>query len=157
MAPHDTLCIQGAVKKQFSAYVHRTAVLVAKLALEGGTTIAQDLGRAGLGYLQDPVCRGALEDVFLQMALSGAACGRSVPWCTISGIPHGYKLKQSGIARGGLWADRIMVPPFSKLAVEGGHGTAEDLERAAAAWRQWAAHRDAWFVMVQGEIVCRKT
>ena len=50
-----------------------------------------------------------------------------------------------------------MVPPFSKLAVEGGHGTVDDLERAAAAWRQWAAHSDAWFVMVQGEVVCRVT
>ena len=57
--------------------------------------------------------------------------------------------------RGGLWADRIMVPPFAKLAVEGGHASAQDLERAAAAWRRWAAEEDAWFVMVQGEVMCR--
>lgn len=70
---------------------------------------------------------------------------------------HGHVKVLNGRARGGLWADRIMVPPFSKLAVEGGHGTVEDLERAAAAWREWAAHRDAWFVMVQGEVICRVT
>lgn len=68
-----------------------------------------------------------------------------------------HEINKDACARGGLWADRIMVPPFAKLAVEGGHGTAEDLERAAAAWRQWAAHKDAWFAMVQGEVICRVT
>ncbi|KAK9837354.1 hypothetical protein WJX81_008638 [Elliptochloris bilobata] len=56
---------------------------------------------------------------------------------------------------GGLWADRIRVPPFSQLAVEGGHASAEDLERAAAAWRAWANEEDAWFVIMHGEILCR--
>jgi len=33
-------------------------------------------------------------------------------------------------------------------------GTAEDLEKLADAWREWAKDEDAWFSVLHGEILC---
>jgi SAM-dependent methyltransferase len=56
---------------------------------------------------------------------------------------------------GGLWADRTVKSSFAATATEGGHATAEYLERIAAGWRAWAADEDAWFLVPHGEILGR--
>jgi SAM-dependent methyltransferase len=56
---------------------------------------------------------------------------------------------------GGLWADRTLQSTFAETAVAGGHGTVEDLERIADGWRAWAADEDGWFLVPNGEILCR--
>ncbi len=56
---------------------------------------------------------------------------------------------------GGLWADRTVNSAFAAIATQGGHGTTADLERIAAGWRAWAADEDAWFLVPNGEILCR--
>jgi hypothetical protein len=56
---------------------------------------------------------------------------------------------------GGLWADRTLKSTFAATATEGGHATAEYLERIAAGWRTWAADEDGWFLVPHGEILCR--
>lgn len=53
----------------------------------------------------------------------------------------------------GLWADRVVASSLAEQAVSGGFATRDDLERIADAWRQWAAHEDAWFAMLHGEIL----
>ncbi|HEY2763133.1 MAG TPA: methyltransferase domain-containing protein [Pseudonocardiaceae bacterium] len=55
---------------------------------------------------------------------------------------------------GGLWADRIVESAIADQAVEGGHSTRAELEGISAAWRQWAAHLDGWFMAPHGEIRC---
>jgi hypothetical protein len=40
-------------------------------------------------------------------------------------------------------------------AIEIGLATADDLQEMAGAWRRWAAHPDAWFGLLHGEILCR--
>jgi hypothetical protein len=39
--------------------------------------------------------------------------------------------------------------------VDGGFARAEELADISAAWRQWAAHPDGWFTIVNGEVLCR--
>jgi len=56
---------------------------------------------------------------------------------------------------GSLWADRTVKSSYAANAVDSGHATQRDLERIAAGWRTWAAHQDAWFAVVNGEILCR--
>lgn len=56
---------------------------------------------------------------------------------------------------GGLWADRVCASAFGEQAVERGFASREDLERIAGAWRQWSEQEDAWFAVLNGEIVCR--
>ncbi|NGN65390.1 methyltransferase domain-containing protein [Streptomyces sp. A7024] len=55
----------------------------------------------------------------------------------------------------GLWADRTTDSDYARMAVDGGHATRGDLERIAAAWREWGACEDAWFAVLHGEILCR--
>jgi SAM-dependent methyltransferase len=56
---------------------------------------------------------------------------------------------------GGLWADRTVKSTFASTALAGGYVTAADLERIADGWRAWAADRDGWFLVPNGEILCR--
>jgi SAM-dependent methyltransferase len=58
---------------------------------------------------------------------------------------------------GGLWADRTVMSSYAANAINGGHATADDLERIAEGWRTWAAHQDGWFTVVNAEILCRVT
>ncbi|WP_329377363.1 methyltransferase domain-containing protein [Streptomyces sp. NBC_01351] len=54
-----------------------------------------------------------------------------------------------------LWADRTTASSYATLATEGGHATPEALSSIAAAWRGWGADADAWFSVLNGEILCR--
>ncbi|WP_411104438.1 methyltransferase domain-containing protein [Streptomyces sp. cmx-4-9] len=55
----------------------------------------------------------------------------------------------------GLWADRTTASAYADLAVRGGHAAPADLAAAADAWRSWGAEPDAWFSVLNGEILCR--
>jgi ubiquinone/menaquinone biosynthesis C-methylase UbiE len=54
---------------------------------------------------------------------------------------------------GGLWADRITSSALAEQAMARGLATADRLEELAAAWRDWAAHPDAWFAVLNGEVL----
>jgi ubiquinone/menaquinone biosynthesis C-methylase UbiE len=56
---------------------------------------------------------------------------------------------------GHLWADRMTTSAIAEQADHDGFATRAELDQMAAAWRQWAAHPDAWFAVLNGEIVCR--
>ena len=56
---------------------------------------------------------------------------------------------------GGLWADRTVKSSYAANATGGGHATQEELEHIADGWRTWAADPDGWFVVINGEILCR--
>lgn len=57
---------------------------------------------------------------------------------------------------GGSMAERCTSSGFSKVAVDGGYATAEDLAKFAKDWQDFASHEDSWFGILHGEIVCRK-
>lgn len=56
---------------------------------------------------------------------------------------------------GGLWADRVGSSDFAEQARFRGFADTDRLARIAAGWRDWAAHPDAWFAVLHGEILCR--
>jgi len=56
---------------------------------------------------------------------------------------------------GGLWADRMTSSAIATQAVDEHLATREELDDLAAAWRRWAAHPDAWFAVLHGEVLCR--
>jgi ubiquinone/menaquinone biosynthesis C-methylase UbiE len=56
----------------------------------------------------------------------------------------------------GSWAERVQHSAFATHAVDGGHASADDLAELAAAWRDWATHDDAWFVVIHGEVLARR-
>ena len=55
----------------------------------------------------------------------------------------------------GLWAERVTGSALAAQAVDRHFATHEDLEDMADGWRRWAAHDDAWFAVLHGEILCR--
>ncbi|EIN04870.1 ubiE/COQ5 methyltransferase [Punctularia strigosozonata HHB-11173 SS5] len=57
---------------------------------------------------------------------------------------------------GNMWADRSVGSAYADIAVGDGHCAREDLERLAAAWRDWVQNEDGWFSIAHGEIICRK-
>jgi SAM-dependent methyltransferase len=54
-----------------------------------------------------------------------------------------------------LWADRTVASSYASIAVEGRHTKTENLQRIAAAWREWGTHENGWFSVLNGEILCR--
>ncbi|MCQ4208469.1 class I SAM-dependent methyltransferase [Streptomyces longispororuber] len=57
----------------------------------------------------------------------------------------------------GLWADRTVASTYAERATEGGHATPEQLTAVSEAWREWGGHDDAWFTVLHGEILARKS
>ncbi|MFD7237730.1 class I SAM-dependent methyltransferase [Streptomyces syringium] len=55
----------------------------------------------------------------------------------------------------GLWADRTVASTYAGLAVDGGHTDTAGLADIAAAWREWGRQEDAWFAVLNGELLCR--
>ncbi|HEX4491918.1 MAG TPA: methyltransferase domain-containing protein [Acidimicrobiia bacterium] len=55
---------------------------------------------------------------------------------------------------GGLWADRVTQSAFAEQSVERGLATRAELDELARSWRAWAAHSDAWFAVLHGEVLC---
>ena len=54
-----------------------------------------------------------------------------------------------------LWAERTVASGYARMAVDGGHATADDLEQIADAWREWGRRDDGWFAVLHGEILAR--
>jgi 2-polyprenyl-3-methyl-5-hydroxy-6-metoxy-1,4-benzoquinol methylase len=56
---------------------------------------------------------------------------------------------------GGLWAERVTASALARQAVDRGLAAPGRLVELAQAWRDWAAHPDGWFAVVNGEILAR--
>ena len=56
---------------------------------------------------------------------------------------------------GGLWADRVVASGFAEQALDRGFADASQLAALEQGWREWAADPDAWFAVLNGEILCR--
>jgi ubiquinone/menaquinone biosynthesis C-methylase UbiE len=52
-----------------------------------------------------------------------------------------------------LWAERVVASAFARQAVDYGFATEAELLAMAAAWRRWAEHDDAVFVVPHGEVL----
>ena len=57
---------------------------------------------------------------------------------------------------GGLWADRITRVVAGRTGASSGGSRPPSCSTSwRRAWREWAAHPDGWFVVVNGEILAR--
>lgn len=54
-----------------------------------------------------------------------------------------------------LWADRTTASAYAGTATGGGHATEAELAAVAEAWHTWGTAPDAWFSVLNGEIICR--
>ena len=56
---------------------------------------------------------------------------------------------------GGSWAERVTTSALAEQALGRGLATQDDLDAMGDAFRRWAAHPDAWFTVLNGEILGR--
>ncbi|MFD3874685.1 methyltransferase domain-containing protein [Streptomyces sp. NPDC058623] len=68
-------------------------------------------------------------------------------WC--------YATAEERVWWSSLWADRTTASAYAAIATDGGHATRADLDAAAHAWRTWGEAPDAWFSVLNGELICR--
>ena len=66
-------------------------------------------------------------------------------WC--------YADPSSRAAWGGGWADRILNSAVAGQLVAAGLATPSDLTAISAAWKDWSAQPDGWFVLLHGELL----
>lgn len=57
---------------------------------------------------------------------------------------------------GGSMAARARSSGFTKMAIDGGFSTKEELERMASGWEEFTQNQDGWFGLLHGEIICLK-
>jgi ubiquinone/menaquinone biosynthesis C-methylase UbiE len=57
---------------------------------------------------------------------------------------------------GGSMEERAKSSGFTKMAVDEGFSTQEELGKIVSGWREFRQNQDAWFGMLHGEILCRK-
>lgn len=53
----------------------------------------------------------------------------------------------------GTWAERVVASDFARQARDRGLASPGELDRIARAWRDWAGHEDAWFLVPHGEVL----
>ncbi len=53
------------------------------------------------------------------------------------------------------WAERTTASPLAEQALAQGLATRAELDAMGEAWRAWAAHPDAWFSVLHGELLAR--
>ena len=56
---------------------------------------------------------------------------------------------------GGAWAERALHSSFAENVLRLGIADRAALERISAAWLEWAASEDGWFLMPHGEVLAR--
>jgi SAM-dependent methyltransferase len=56
----------------------------------------------------------------------------------------------------GMWADRVLQSEFKSNALKYGLATEEDLQRISKAFRDFITTQDAWFTVVNGELIAQK-
>jgi ubiquinone/menaquinone biosynthesis C-methylase UbiE len=56
-----------------------------------------------------------------------------------------------------MWADRIAGSSLKSNALDSGFATQDDLDRLREVWLEFAKEKDAWFALLQGEIILKKS
>ena len=140
---------------------------MARVCKPGGSVAARDSDYAAMTwYPLDPMLDRWLELYRQTARASGGepdAGRRLLGWAQAAGLADAvasasawcYASEQDRLWWGDLWAERVVSSAFAELALAHGLATRDELEHISEAWRSWAAHEDAWFAILHGEIVCR--
>ncbi|GAA1687380.1 methyltransferase domain-containing protein [Microcella alkalica] len=140
---------------------------MARVVRPGGVVAARDIDAGGvlIHPLSPELARWLELYVSIPVANGGEARAgrRLLQWAHAAGLDDVtatastwlFTADGDGPWWGGLWAERVVSSSFADDAVRHGLATREELEAISAAWREWAAHPDAWMLMPHGEIIAR--
>lgn len=135
----------------------------------GGLVAARDGDYGGMTWYPEPPVLGEWMALYHRVARGNGgepdAGRRLLAWARAAGFADAdiscsssnwtYATPAERAWWGGLWADRIVKSAMAASATAGGHATPAELERIADGWRTWAADQDGWFMIPNGEVLCR--
>jgi ubiquinone/menaquinone biosynthesis C-methylase UbiE len=133
----------------------------------GGVVAARDGDYGGMcWYPEDPELaewRALYQQVARATGGEPDAGRRLLAWARAAGFtdiqPSGsawcYATADERAWWGQLWADRVTQSSFAAHVLDHELATTADLRRLAGAWQRWAASEDGWFLIPNGEVLCR--
>ncbi|MEU8551545.1 class I SAM-dependent methyltransferase [Streptomyces roseoverticillatus] len=133
----------------------------------GGIVAVRDADYAAMTWYPHVPGLDEWQELYQQVARAGGgepdAGRRLLSWARQAGFTRTtatasawcYASEEERSWWSGLWADRTVASAYAQLAVDGGHADRAALDRIAAAWRAWGRHEDAWFAVLNGELLCR--
>ncbi|MCB0990213.1 MAG: methyltransferase domain-containing protein [Acidimicrobiales bacterium] len=139
-----------------------------RVARPGGLVAARDADYAAMTWHPSDARLDRWMEIYQAVARSNEAepnAGRQLlAWAHAAGLDDVsatasvwcFADNDSRLWWGGLWAERSTSSALAAQAIELGVDAAE-LARIAGGFDDWAADRDAWFIVPHGEIVVRVT
>lgn len=137
------VCVPGGIVAVRDADYGAMAWFPAVAGLQRWQQVYRDTAKAG-GYFPD--AGRMLRSWALQAGFDAVEASGDV-WC--------YADTDSVDWWSGLWADRVVHSGFAEQALEHGIADIPALHELRAAWREWGAQPDAWFVVPHGELIAR--
>ena len=107
------------------------------------------------GYIKVARANGGEPDAGRRLHVWAKEAGFSKESLTLSAGTWCYYTPEERAWWSGLWADRTLSSNFAATAIKHGIYTQEGLEKVAATWRKWGADEDAWFTLINGEMIAR--
>lgn len=133
----------------------------------GGLVSARDSDYEGFRWYPDSPGLERWHELYLRAARANGGtpdAGRHLlAWAHAAGFDEVtpststtlHATAQSRAQWGGAWSQRILTPPLADQLREAGWVDDPELERISAAWQDWAAHPDGWFVLLHAEVLAR--
>ncbi|MCC3769170.1 class I SAM-dependent methyltransferase [Streptomyces sp. UNOC14_S4] len=133
----------------------------------GGFIAVRDADYAAMSWYPQVPGLEEWRSLYQRVARSGGgepdAGRRLLSWAQRAGLPDitatasawCYATAEDRAWWSGLWADRAVATEFATLAAGGGHTDWAGLKRVSAAWQEWGQHEDAWFTILNSELLCR--
>jgi len=133
----------------------------------GGLVAARDADYAAMAWYPRPPALNNWMELYQQVTRSNGAepdGGRHLrSWAHRAGFSQVtssasvwcFSTEQERRWWGSLWADRVTSSDFAEQATTRGLADEQQLTEIATGWRNWAADPDAWFAVLNGEILCR--
>ncbi|KJZ79987.1 hypothetical protein HIM_00701 [Hirsutella minnesotensis 3608] len=141
-----------------------------RVAKTGGIAAAREADYGAFIWYPDVAGMEAWRHVYRTLAeVNGGRpdAGRMVhAWARTAGFPQSsltcsssnwcYSTKEEVAWWSDLWAERTVASSFAETAQKHGVATEDELKDMSAVWRKWGEQEDAWFSVMNGEVICRK-
>jgi SAM-dependent methyltransferase len=139
-----------------------------RVCVPGGLVAARDADYAAMIWYPDSQALTRWLRLYHQVACSGGgqpdAGRRLLSWAHAAGLSEVWASATAWCFATSAdvawwsqtWAERLTLSDFGTQAIERGFSDSAELAQLAEGWLRWGRHRDAWFSVLHGEIVCRR-